>query len=152
VYSVEQEPTLVLNQSPMFSLSVWDPPNLLGRCCKPLREILGNSGAQYALAAATLTQQLAKRDAFRASTIDLDQTGTVAAWRTKDGKIHLLAGNLEEGLREDADRSRHIALQLPSSWKALNWDSVWSTKEFTGEGSRLKVDLVPEGSVLIVAP
>jgi hypothetical protein len=136
----------------MLNLSVWDPPNLLGRCCKPLREILGNSGAPYALAAATLTQQLAKRDALRASTIELDQTGTVAAWKTKDGKIHLLAGNLEEGLREDADRSRHIALQLPSSWQTLRWNSVWSSEKFAGEGNRLGIDLAPETSVLTVAP
>jgi hypothetical protein len=152
VYSVEQEPTLVLSQLKMLNLSVWDPPNLLGRCCKPLQEILGNSGAPYALAAATLTQQLAKRDALRASRIELDQTGTVAAWRTKDGKIHVLAGNLEEGLREDADRSRHIAFELPSSWKTLSWDSIWSTEKFAEEGTGLQIDLAPEGSVLIVAP
>jgi hypothetical protein len=152
VYSVEHVPVLVLSQSGMLNLSVWDPPNLLGRCCKPLREILGNSGAPYALAAATLTQQLAKRDALRASTIELDQTGTVAAWKTKDGKIHLLAGNLEEGLREDADRSRHIALQLPSSWQTLRWNSVWSSEKFAGEGNRLGIDLAPESSVLTVAP
>ena len=114
MYSVEKEPMLVLSELNMLNLSVWDPPNLLGRCCEPLREILGNSGAPYALAAATFTQQLAKRDALRASRIELDQTGTVAAWRTKDGKIHLLAGNLEEGLhrRDYADRSRHWLLNF----------------------------------------
>ncbi len=152
VYSLDKEPALVLNQSGMLNLSVWDPPNFLGRCCKPLQEILGNSGAPYALAAATLTQQLAKRDALRASTIDLDQTGAVAAWKTKDGKIHLLAGNLEEGLRDDADRSRHIELQLPSSWRALKWNSVWDSRSLVSGGSRLKIDLAPEDSVQVVAP
>jgi hypothetical protein len=149
VYSVEHVPALVLNQSGSLNLSVWDPPTLLGRCCKPLREILGNSGAPYALAAATLTQQLASGKALRAATIDLDQTGTVAAWRTTDGRIHLLAGNLEEGLREDADHSRHISLQLPASWKELKWRSAWGPENFAVERGRFGIDLAPESSVMI---
>ena len=149
VYSVEHAPVLVLKRSEPFNLSAWDPPTLLGRCCKPLREILGNSGTPYALAAATLTQQLATGDALRAATIDLDQTGTVAAWRTMDGKVHLLAGNLEEGLREDADHSRRITIQLPASWKAWNWGSVWSPDKLAMGGGRLAIQLAPESSTLI---
>ena len=38
----------------------------------------------------------------------------LSAWRTRDGTLHLLAANLEEGLRDDADMSRTITLQLPS--------------------------------------
>jgi len=149
VYRVDGSPALVLNQTAPLNLSVWDPPELHARCCVPLRELMGGSAAPYAYAAATLTQQLASAEALRSSTIDMQQTGTVAGWETADGIVHLLAGNLEEGLRDDADHSRHITLRLPRAWEALQWGSLWSSSPYRSAAGRLQFDLSPESSVLL---
>ncbi|WP_404481922.1 hypothetical protein [Novosphingobium sp. BL-52-GroH] len=37
-----------------------------------------------------------------------------------------LAGNLEEGLRDDADQSRRITLALPQSWRGSIWTDRWT--------------------------
>jgi hypothetical protein len=149
IYRVNDVPVLVLNQRAPLNLSVWDPPELHGRCCKPLREIMGGSAAPYGFAAATLTEQLATTQALRAETIDLQQTSTVAAWKTGDGVVHLLAGNLEEGLRDDADHSRHFAMQLPHEWETLAWRSLWSGEPYRIKPGRLQFDMGPESSVLL---
>lgn len=41
----------------------------------------------------------------------------VRAWTLRDGTVRLLAGNPEEGLRDDADRGRTLDLALPASWR-----------------------------------
>ncbi len=79
----------------------------------PLSQIWGNTGAPYALAAATFNQLLKSNSALHAEKIELNQTITVAAWRTQDNELRILAGNLEEGLRDDADFSRTAALAIP---------------------------------------
>jgi len=97
----------------------------LGDVANHCERVLGGSGAEYTLAALTLT--VATRHGRCTPSCD-DQTSTVAAWRTEDKKIYLLAGNLEEGLRDGADHSRHISLELPPFWKAVTWSSVWVRK------------------------
>ena len=54
----------------------------------------------------------------------------VTAWRGKDGMVRILAGNLEEGLRDDADMTRHTILVLPESWRLTKWTDAWSHQSF----------------------
>lgn len=71
----------------------------------------------FAVASAVLNAQLARAGTFRAARVDVAQSGTVAAWTLRDGTVRLLAGNPEEGRRNDADRARTLDLALPASWR-----------------------------------
>jgi hypothetical protein len=151
VYSVDGSPQLLMSRNGKAHWMLWDPPDFLAeRFDRPLRETMGGSAAPYVLAAASLNGLLRDTGAIHARTIDAEQTGTVGAWRTQDGTLHLLFGNLEEGLREDADRSRHVTLELPAAWRDTGWKSVWNGGMVYAAGRRgLKVDLKPDGSMLL---
>jgi hypothetical protein len=73
----------------------------------------------------------------------------VTAWRTKDGTVRLLAANLEEGLRDDADMTRHATMILPKSWKATRWLDAWTRESFDASHGDLKIDLGQAKAVLL---
>jgi hypothetical protein len=153
VYSIGGDPQLLLVRSATKRLMLWDPPGFSSGCCKPLRVLWGGNAAPYALAAASLNELLRDSGALHARTIDLDQTGTAAAWETSNGTMHLLFGNLEEGLREDADRSRHFTMELPARWSGAQWHPVWAGSSFFKvDGRSLLVDLPADSSMLLEAP
>jgi hypothetical protein len=62
-----------------------------------------------------------------------------------------LAGNLEEGLRDDADLSRHAVLEVPASWGATQWKDLWTGRNLSTDGLALSVDLPQAASMLIDA-
>jgi hypothetical protein len=154
IYSVERSPQLLLANRPKLHLMLWDPPEITKMCCQPMREILGGSTAPYVLAAASVNELLHSEGALHARTIDLNQTGAAGAWETADGTLHLLFGNVEEGLREDADRSRHFTMELPTAWHDPQWHRIWadSASSAKADGRSLTVDLAPDASVLLEAP
>ena len=80
---------------------------------------------------------------------DAEQSGTVAAWTRRDGVVRILAGNLEEGLRDDADRSRHMILKLPQAWRSCGWRPEWTAKAEALPDARLGLRLDPEASALL---
>ena len=49
--------------------------------------------------------------------VDPAQAVSVGYWKLNDGSYRMLAGNLEEGLRHDADFSRRVTVVFPSSWR-----------------------------------
>jgi hypothetical protein len=151
VYSVAGSPALVLDQAGGLRLLAWDPPDFLDEGDKELRDVWGGSAAPYALAAGALNRLLASRNALHASTIDLQQTVNIGAWRTRDGKLHLLAANLEEGLRDDADASRHTTIELSSGWRNLDWNPLWPGAEFKQSGGSIHIDLGQARSILLEA-
>jgi hypothetical protein len=106
-----------------------------------LAEDWGGSGAAYALVAGALNSLLAGTGALHAEQIDLDQTLNVTAWRESDGAVRILTGNLEEGLRDDADMTRRTILVLPDEWQAAKWKDAWSSATFEANHNRLKIDL-----------
>jgi hypothetical protein len=73
----------------------------------------------------------------------------VAAWGTSDGALRILAGNLEEGLRDDADLSRHATLAIPESWGVTAWRDAWTGRVFRSKGGLLGIELPQAGSVLL---
>ena len=106
-----------------------------------------------AACAASLNSRLsrstnAKAGAFGALQIDTKQSGTVSAWLRRDGGVRLLAGNLEEGLRDDADRSRHMTLSLPQAWRACRWRSDGRVPAPAAGATQARIDLPPQGSAL----
>ncbi len=150
VYSEEGAPALALNTTGHNRIAVWNPPNLRSLEGMPLSQIWGNTGAPYALAAATFNQLLQTNSALHVNKIDLKQTMNIAAWRTQDGKLRILAGNLEEGLRDDADFSRKAALSIPESWHAGGqWKDLWSGRTFAIDRGLLHVELPQAASVLL---
>jgi hypothetical protein len=149
LYSVEDSPVLVLNATPGMKVVIWDPPDLLSKEDVPLRDDWGGSGAAYALTAGALNWLLSASGALHAESIDLDQTMNVTAWRTKDGTIRLLAANLEEGLRDDADMTRHATMVLPESWKAAKWADAWTRTTFDAHHGALRIDLGQASSILL---
>jgi len=81
----------------------------------------------------------------------LKQTMNIAAWRTEDGRVRILAGNLEEGLREDADLSRSTALAIPASWRIEShaWRDLWSGRGFETRNNLLPIHLPQASSLLL---
>jgi hypothetical protein len=139
----------VLNENNGQHLAAWNPPDLRSMEGIPLSQIWGNTGAPYALAAATFNQLLKSNSALHAETIDLKQTMNVAAWRTQDNKLRILAGNLEEGLRDDGDFSRTAALAIPPSWHAGKWRDLWGGQTLDAETGDLRITLPQAVSVLL---
>ena len=149
LYVVEGNPVLTLNTTEGKRIVMWDPPEVMFKDKASLAEDWGGSGAAYALTAGALTYLLSRSDVLHAQDIDLDQTLNVTAWGTKDGMIRIMAGNLEEGLRDDADMRRHAVMVLPGSWNFPKWIDTWTHKSFEIDSGRLKIDLEQAGSILL---
>jgi hypothetical protein len=149
VYNEGGSAALTLSPVGKINLVVWNPPNLRSVEQIPLAQVWGNTGAPYALAAGALNELLRRNSSLHVGQIDLKQTMSIAAWRTKSGGIHLLAANLEEGLREDGDFSRHAALALPKSWQQGNWADIWTGRKFPARDGLIQVDLPQAASVLL---
>lgn len=177
VYSVNGTPALTFTRAGGRRVALWDPPELIARVSSksplvklvtsgadgpvmtrldgtmdlPLKQLWGNAGAPYALAAGVLNALLSSVGALHVDEIDLDQTSTICAWSTEDGAVSILAGNLEEGIRDDADMSRHVTLVLPRSWKMTRWRDAWKDRSFSALPGELRIDLAQAGSVLLRA-
>jgi hypothetical protein len=151
IYSVAGSPALVRNQTAGVRLLAWDPPEFLDESDKQLRDIWGGSAAPYALAAATVNSLLANSTDIHASAIDLQQTVNISAWRTSDGRVHLLAANLEEGLRDDADASRRTTIELPSKWRNLRWNALWPGAEIKQSNGSIDINLGQARSIQLEA-
>jgi hypothetical protein len=149
IYTVEDSPHLTLDTSGGKRVAVWNPPDLRSVGNLPLSQIWGNTGTPYALAAGVLNQLLKQQDSLHVEGIDLQQTMSIAAWRTKDGTFRILAGNLEEGLRNDADFSRHAKLALPHTWSNEAWKDAWTGRGYSLKNNLLVMDLNQAESVLI---
>jgi hypothetical protein len=132
-------------------VAAWNPPDLRSVEGKPLSQIWGNTGSPYALAASAFNSLLSANSALHVSGIDLQQTMNVAPWRTRDGKVRILAGNLEEGLRDDSDFNRSADLTMPASMRssANQWRDVWTGREFRSDNGVLSVTLPQASSVLL---
>ncbi len=122
-----------------------------GQMDLPLKQLWGNAGAPYALVAGALNTLLSGAGALHVTAIDLRQTMTLAAWSTKTGGLRLLAANLEEGIRDDADASRHGTLVLPAAWKTAEWQDRWNQRSAKTERGELHIDLGQAKSVLLQA-
>ena len=154
IYTEEGSPALTLDEAGGKRIAAWDPPNLRSVEGIPLSQIWGNTGAPYALGAGVLNELLQVNSDLHVNKIDLNQTMNIAAWRTQDGKIRIMVGNLEEGLRDDADLSRHATLEIPISWriKSDSWRDAWTGREFGTKGGLLTIDLKQASSVLLEHP
>ncbi|MGD0221145.1 MAG: hypothetical protein ABSF71_02310 [Terriglobia bacterium] len=149
LYAVDGSPTLTLNTTAGLKVVMWDPPDLLPKGNVPLRDAWGGSGAAYALAAGALNFLLSGSGALHAKTIDLDQTMNVTAWRTQDGSIRIMAANIEEGLRDDADMTRHATMVLPRSWKTATWTDAWTRRDVEPNQGDLNISLGQADSLLL---
>jgi hypothetical protein len=149
VYEVDGNPVLTLNTAEGRRVVMWDPADVMFKEKASLAEDWGGSGAAYALVAGALNSLLAATGALHAEQIDLDQTLNITAWRDSDGAVRILAGNLEEGLRDDADMTRHTMLVLPDEWQAAKWKDAWSSAAFEANRHRLRVDLDQALSVML---
>jgi hypothetical protein len=149
LYEVEGNPVLTLKTAEGKRVLMWDPPDVMFKDNAPLREEWGGSGAAYAIVAGALNSLPSGSQVLHVEAIDLSQTMNVTAWRGADGRVKILAANLEEGLRDDADMTRHAVIVLPESWKATQWTDAWTQQSFEFGRGRLKIDLAQAGSVLI---
>lgn len=149
LYSVSGVPQLLLSREAKQKLLLWDPPEFTTRHDQSLLQLWGGSAASYVLTAAAINTLQRDAGLLHVQTIDADQTGSMDAWKTADGTLHLLFGNLEEGLREDADRSRHFNVALPASWRKSTWHSIWSGSSAPAPSADLPIQLAPEQSILL---
>lgn len=147
IYNVDDSPALVLNSAKGHRAAFWDPPEFMAQPADQhsLREQLGGSVLPYVLVARVANSFLEEVKALHAREIDPNQAVAVESWRLKNGEVQILAGNLEEGLREDADFSRHATLVLPWGNYSLSTTPVAGNDFLSGkgtlEGSNLNVVL-----------
>ena len=151
VYSVEGSPALVLNQGSKNRQLTWDPPEFAVEWDTKLLDIWRGSAAPYTLAAGAMNALLANAGALHASAIDLKETVSLTSWRTQDGKVHLMFGNLEEGLSDDANASRNATIELPREWQQHNWRSVWPGANFNQQRGVIYVGLDQARSAQLVS-
>jgi hypothetical protein len=149
VYEAAGVPQLTLADTDGKRVMVWNPPDLRSTEGQPLSWIWGNTGTPYALAAGAVNQLLKQQACLHAEAIDLKQTVNIAAWRTADGDFRILAGNLEEGLRDDADLSRHAVVEVPARWGVTQWKDLWTGQDVSTHGLALPVDLPQAASMLM---
>ena len=168
IYSVENNPALTLNTSKGKKVLTWDPPTFFsigvwGKtepkagyrhyvCCEPLVNVWGGSAAPYTVTAGALNSLLSTTKVLHAQKIDMNQTMSICAWRTSDKAIHLLAANLEEGIRNDTDSYRHATLVLPVSWKITKLKDIWGEEGLTVNNNSVVVTLSQVQSRLFTAP
>jgi hypothetical protein len=151
VYSVDASPQLVLNTSGKMRAVAWGPPTFDNSTHDPLVTTWGGSAAPYALAAGTLNFLITTPDDLHVAQIDQNQTMNLSAWRTADGEIHLMAAELEEGIRDDADHSTHATLVFPSSWNLTKLRNRWSGDTTEVHAGTLRIDLQHAQSALFVS-
>ena len=151
VYAFGDSVALARRHDARTDVVLWDPPSLADYWFRPLRDNMHGSPSPYVLAAATLTAQLSNGDKVRAAVIDELQTGAFSAWRGGDGRIRLLFGNLEEGLRHDQDQSRTLHIRLPASLPSSKWTDAWSGESRQATERAITVRLPPYGSRLLVS-
>jgi hypothetical protein len=152
LYSVEGNPVLTLDTAQGKRIVMWDPSDMVFKVQEQdsLAVLWGSSGAPYALVAGALNYLMSSSNVLHAKDIDLSQTMNVTAWRAKDGVIRILAANLEEGLRDDADMTRHAIVVLPASWKTTTWTDTWSRQTFEASRDQLRINLGQADSVLML--
>lgn len=141
VYSVEGSPALTVKQNATENIVTWDPPDFAVKWDARLLDIWGGSAAPYALSAGTINAILDGTLSPHASHIDLQQTMNFTAWQTNDSRIHLMFGNLEEGLRDDADTARHVDISLPRTWSQMKWRPLWTGADLNLQDKRFTVQL-----------
>jgi hypothetical protein len=149
IYEASGVPELTLDSAGGRQVAFWNPPDMRSAEGEPLSGIWGNTGDPYALAAGVFNEMLKSRATVRAAQIDQRQTVSLTAWRTASGDVRILTANLEEGLRDDADLSRHAVLEVPTSWGATQWKDLWTGRDLPIQGLALSVDLPQAASMLI---
>jgi hypothetical protein len=131
VYRVSGSPALMINYSEGKRLALWDPAELRPKhpwVDKPFADFIG-SCFPYVLVARVLNQLLEDSDCPRVDRVEVGQALNLACWRLADGTYRLLAGNLEEGLRHDADFSRRAGVVFPAGWyesQELYLENLWN--------------------------
>ena len=151
IYLQQSFPALTLAMARGRRVAAWDAPSLRNAEGMPLSQIWGNAGAPYALAAGAFNELLKSNSDLHAEKVDLNQTVNVSAWRARDGGVRILAANLEEGLRDDADMSRSTDLTIPKSWAAdaLPWTNIWTGCRIKTTDDRLFLTLPQASSELL---
>jgi len=149
VYEAGGTPEMTLNTDGGKRVMVWNPPDMRSMEGKPLSLIWANTGTPYALAAGVMNEMLKSQACLHAREIDLNQTMNIAAWRTRSGQFRILAGNLEEGLRDDADLTRHANLEIPPEWGITLWKDAWSSRSMSDQDHALHIDPSQATSVLL---
>lgn len=118
LYTVAGSPALVVSKKNGRRVMVWDPAELIPDfpwVDKPFVDFIGSPCA-YVMVARVLKDFLQGTNSPHVEEIDTAQAVNVGYWKLRDGSYRMLAGNLEEGLRHDADFNRHVTVVFPSSW------------------------------------
>ena len=97
---------------------------------------------------ATIADQLSRQDAPRPIALDLARTMAISAWTVRGGGLRLLAGNLEEGLHDDADQSQQATIRLPQAWRGQSWTG-WDGAVRNEADGVLTVKLASQASLLL---
>jgi len=130
LYEVEGSPALVVNRAGGKRLMLWDPAELIPDFPwqdKPFADFIASSYA-YVIVARVLNDFLKNSTCPHVREVEVGQAVNMGYWRLRDGSYRVLVGNLEEGLRHDADFTRRVTLVFPGAWglaKPLELKELW---------------------------
>ena len=148
VYSFAGSVGLAHRREQGLDILLWDPPSIVDYWYRPIRDNMNGDPGPYAVAAAAIADQLAVTDAPRVLRNDVAQTAAFGAWTVRGGDWRLLFGNLEEGLRDDADQTRHVTVRVPVSWRQNRLNEKGSLVQ-SAQGGTMTIELGPQGSQLL---
>ena len=148
VYSFAGSVGLLRREAQKIDVVLWDPPPLVDYWYRPIRDNMNGDPAPYVIAAATIADQLAGQDAPRPIAPDLARNMAISAWTVRGGGLRLLAGNLEEGLHDDADQSQQATIRLPQAWRGQSWTG-WDGAVRNEADGVLTVKLASQASLLL---
>jgi hypothetical protein len=150
VYSVSGSPCLGLNQSDGKQLIFWDPPEFSNNLTagsddydESLDQILG-SPTPYVITSRLINELMKKSNLINVDEISQYQPVNLAIWQSVDGKVEIMAGNLEEGINHCADKRVHSVINLPSlitDKGSFEINEKWSGAKIISGDKKLNIDL-----------
>jgi hypothetical protein len=150
VYSVSGSPCLGLNQSDGKQLIFWDPPEFSNNLTagsddydESLDQILG-SPTPYVITSRLINELMKKSNLINVDEISQYQPVNLSVWQSVDGKVEIMAGNLEEGINHCADKRVHSVINLPSlitDKGSFEINEKWSGAKIISGDKKLNIDL-----------
>lgn len=145
MYSVSESPVLIRKDN----IIIWDAPDMLRNLPDAIRlyskstdEVLG-SPVPYVVLARMLTRELAKKGYFHSIFEEINNPVWCGSWYTKDGKLKVLTGEMEEGLDHSDKGYSSFRMKFPSAFSGRCFvHEAWDGRNrFITSGNSMKYTL-----------
>jgi len=157
IYSVNNSPALLVNESDNKQVVFWDPPELGENLDlswpleQPLVNYLG-SVYPFVMSARSINRLLKNNDRFHVESISPLFPVSVAEWLMKDSTYRLLVAELEEGINDSADTLFKVEISDPGKWSKEGSivKDIWSKDSVSVINSALHIKIGKSHSRLFI--